>query len=86
MPGLQSELGDFPELGGLIAPRSLLAVHGKKDGLHSHPDVEQAMLHVNQLYKAAGAEDHFEFHWGGKGHQFYPEHMWSFVDRTFRRD
>ena len=86
VPGLQSELGGFPELGGLIAPRALLTVHGKKDGLHSHDDVQRAMAHVEQLFRAAGGESHFLFQWGEQGHQFYPERMWPFVTREFDID
>ena len=81
VPRAQSELGDFPDIGGLAAPRGLLAVHGRKDGLHSAPDVEAAMARVKSIFKHAGAADQFEFTWGDEGHKFYPEIMWPFIER-----
>ena len=40
VPGLR-DWGDWKEIGGLIAPRHLLIVHGRKDGLHHHNNFER---------------------------------------------
>ena len=52
------------DVGGLISPRALLGVNGKKDGLHHHADVDAAMAHVKAIYEAAGASERFEHAWG----------------------
>ncbi|MEC7564850.1 MAG: alpha/beta hydrolase family protein [Planctomycetota bacterium] len=85
VPKAQIELGDFADIGGLAAPTFLLAVHGRQDGLHHFPDVEKAMARVKQIYKAAQAGDNFAHRWGDKGHQFYPELMWPFIEAAIQQ-
>jgi hypothetical protein len=80
VPRAQVELGDMADVGALTAPRALLAVHGRKDGLHSFPDVEAAMGRVHSIYAAAGAPTRFHHKWGAEGHKFYPKFMWPFIE------
>jgi hypothetical protein len=80
VPGAQSALGDMADIGGLTAPRPLLAVHGRKDALHSSVAVEKAMARVSLIYKAADASKQFRFQWGAQGHKFYPKIMWPFIE------
>ena len=80
VPRVQAELGDMSDVGALTAPRLLLAVHGRKDGLHCFPDVEASMARVHSIYSAAGAENRFQHEWGAAGHKFYPEIMWPFIE------
>lgn len=80
VPRAQVELGDMADIGALAAPRFLLAVHGRKDSLHSFPDVEAAMARVRLIYSAADAADRFTHRWGDEGHKFYPELMWPFIE------
>lgn len=80
VPRAQTMLGDMADIGGLTAPRPLLAVHGQKDGLHSYPDVERAMARVGTIYQAAGSPDNFQHQWGTEGHKFYPDIMWPFIE------
>ncbi|MAD79399.1 MAG: hypothetical protein CMJ50_00955 [Planctomycetaceae bacterium] len=80
VPSAQVKLGDMTDIGGLTAPRPLLAVHGHKDGLHSYPDVERAMARVRSIYQSAGAPDRFRHEWGAEGHKFYPAIMWPFIE------
>ncbi len=80
VPRVQVELGDMSDVGALTAPRSMLAVHGRKDGLHSFSDVEAAMARVHSIYRAAGAKDRFRHEWGASGHKFYPEIMWPLIE------
>ena len=84
VPRVQAELADMSDVGALTAPRSLLAVHGRKDGLHSFPDVEAAMSRVHSIYQATGAKDRFRHEWGASGHKFYPEIMWPFIESALK--
>lgn len=81
VPRIQNEFGDLTDVGGLISPRALLAVHGKRDGLHHYDDVERAMAHVESIFQAAKVPGKFEHVWGNEGHQFYPELMWPFIEQ-----
>jgi len=83
VPRVQSELGDFSDIGALVAPRFLLAVHGKQDGLHYYPAVESAMTNVARIYSLLKQEDKFAHRWGEEGHKFYPQLMWPFVENAF---
>ncbi len=85
VPRAQAELGDMADIGSLTAPRALLAVHGRKDGLHSFPDVETAMARVASIYTAADASKQFQHKWGTSGHKFYPNIMWPFIEEKLGR-
>ncbi|MAR08589.1 MAG: hypothetical protein CL681_01275 [Blastopirellula sp.] len=85
VPRAQRQMGDMADIGALTAPRYLLAVHGRTDGLHSQPDVEAAMRRVATVYRAGDAGTHFRFAWGAAGHRFYPEIMWPFIESALRR-
>ena len=85
VPRAQVELGDMADIGALAAPRALLAVHGRKDGLHSYPDVEAAMARVHSIYSAAGASKRFRHEWGATGHKFYPDIMWPFIESALAK-
>jgi 7,8-dihydropterin-6-yl-methyl-4-(beta-D-ribofuranosyl)aminobenzene 5'-phosphate synthase len=78
VPGL-IDLGGLPGVCGLIAPRHLLAVNGRKDTLFSTAGVEQGAATVRSLYMAAGCPERFERRWGAEGHRFYKDLMWTFV-------
>ncbi len=78
VPGL-IDLGGLPGVCGLIAPRHLLAVNGRKDTLFSEKAVEKGAATVCLLYTAAGCPERFEHRWGAEGHRFYKDLMWPFV-------
>jgi hypothetical protein len=78
VPGL-IETGGLPGVAGLIAPRHLLAVNGRKDALFSEAAIERAVGGVWPIYKAAGHPERFEHRWGDAGHRFYANLMWPFV-------
>ena len=73
--------GDWKELGGLVAPRHLLVVHGVSDGLHHRPTVDKLGGQLKDIFKAAGAPGHTALEWGNSGHRFYPEKMWPFIEK-----
>jgi dienelactone hydrolase len=85
VPGL-IELGGLPGVAGLIAPRHLLAVNGRKDTLFSEAEIERAVGYVRPIYKAAGYPERFEHRWGAAGHRFYADLMWPFVVNALKQN
>ncbi len=83
VPGIL-RFGDFHDVAGLIAPRHLLVVNGRKDELFDSEEVERAVAGVRAVYNAAGCPDHFEHCWGAEGHRFYSDLMWPFIERAMR--
>jgi dienelactone hydrolase len=82
VPGVM-ELGGLANVAGLVAPRYLLAVNGRKDGLFPVEEVESAAAAVRAIYLAAACPQRFEHRWGAAGHRFYKELMWPFVMAAF---
>lgn len=76
--------GDWKELGGLVAPRHLLIVHGVDDSLHHPPTVEKLAVSIGKIFQAAGVPDHSALKWGNSGHRFYPKKMWPFIEKGLR--
>ena len=83
VPGIL-EWGDLYDVAGLIAPRWLLAVNGRKDTLHEAPSIERAASRARAIYKAAGHSDRFDHRWGPEGHRFYSDLMWPFVMQSMK--
>ena len=85
VPGLRN-WGDWKELGGLVAPRHLLVIHGVSDGLHHRPTVDKLGAQLKNIFKAAGASGNTALEWGQGGHRFYPEKMWPFIEEALGRE
>ena len=77
--------GDWKELGGLVAPRHLLLVHGVSDGLHHRPTVDKLGGQLKNIFKAVGAPNNTELEWGNSGHRFYPDKMWPFIEKALAK-
>jgi dienelactone hydrolase len=84
VPGLL-RFGEFSDVAGLIAPRPLLTVNGRRDPLFPPQEVERAVADVRRIYAAAGAEDAYQHEWGPEGHRFYSALMWPFVRDAMSR-
>jgi hypothetical protein len=78
LPGI-TQVADMPDLGGLIAPRRLLIVAGKKDPLARYAGVEQGFQRTREIFAAAQVGDRVRLVAGEGGHQFYPELAWPVV-------
>ena len=78
VPGL-IEFGGLTGVAGLIAPRHLLAVNGRKDALFSEAAIERATSETKAIFQASGHAERFEHRWGAAGHRFYADLMWPFV-------
>ncbi|MFP6872297.1 MAG: hypothetical protein VCA55_02215 [Verrucomicrobiales bacterium] len=81
VPGVRN-WGDWQELGGLIAPRELLIVHGVEDSLHHRPTIEKLFSRVHRIYRAAGVPGRVTLSWGKSGHRFYPDLMWPVIGKA----
>jgi dienelactone hydrolase len=64
IPLLPNEL-DFPEILGLRAPLPALVLNDSEDSLFTLPEMQRAEKILKEVYKKAGAEDHFK-------NSFYP--------------
>jgi dienelactone hydrolase len=84
IPGIL-ELGEMCDVAGLIAPRHLLIVNGKKDALFSVADVNRAAECTRAIYIAGGYPDRFEHRWGNEGHRFYKDLMWDFIINALQK-
>lgn len=78
LPGVM-QVADMPDLAGLIAPRRLLIVAGRKDNLARFEGVEQGFRRAREIFRAAGSADRVRLVAGEGGHQFYPELAWPMV-------
>jgi dienelactone hydrolase len=81
VPGIL-RFGDFHDVAGLIAPRHLLIVNGRKDDLFAVEEVERAVAGVRAIYQASGHPERFEHRWGPEGHRFYSDLMWPVIERA----
>ncbi|OGF46588.1 MAG: hypothetical protein A2231_02835, partial [Candidatus Firestonebacteria bacterium RIFOXYA2_FULL_40_8] len=78
VPGMV-KLGEMCDIAGLIAPRPLLIIAGKKDDIFPIKGVEFAYKKLQKVYKVAGAPKNLEKHIGPEGHRFYRERIWDFI-------
>ena len=83
VPGLRN-WGDWAELGGLVAPRHLLLVHGVDDSLHHRPTVEKVYGEIKKIFEKVDAEKNVSLKWGNQGHRFYPSLMWPFIEEGLK--
>lgn len=81
LPGIYA-VADMPDLAGLIAPRHLLIVAGKKDDLARFEGVVEGVERARRIFAAAGAADHVRLLADDGGHQFYPELAWPEINRV----
>ena len=85
IPGIM-RFGDASDVAGLIAPRHLCIVNGKKDELFPLPEIDKAVNRVKEIYRAAGCPEHFIHGYGEEGHRFYRDLMWPFVDSIIKTE
>jgi len=81
VPGVL-RFGEIWDVLGLIAPRHLCIVNGKKDTLFPLSEVDRAAEQVKRLYTIASVPDRAEHHYGPEGHRFYANLMWPFIENA----
>ena len=81
VPGILTQF-DMGDIAGLIAPRPLVIVNGKDDGIFPlNSALEQAGIARN-LYALAGAQPAFRHVIGQEGHRFYAREGWAAFDEV----
>ncbi len=78
LPGIL-QVADMPDMAGLIAPRHLLIVAGRKDALARFEGVEEGFRLAQRAFTAAGAADRIRLLAGDGEHRFYPELAWPAI-------
>ena len=79
VPGVAAQF-DMGDIAGLIAPRPLVLVSGKHDGIFPLDSaLEQAEI-ARSLYERAGAAHAFWHVIGQEGHRFYAREGWAAFD------
>lgn len=69
VPLLPNEL-DFPEILGLRVPLPTLVLNDSEDQLYTLPEMKRAEQILGEVYKKAGAEDHFKCSYYPGPHKF----------------
>ena len=67
---------EMPDVMGLFAPRPVVLVAGKEDGIFPIAGVRKAFRHLKTIYAAAGAAGRCHLVVGGEGHRFYAKEAW----------
>ncbi|MBQ2939318.1 MAG: hypothetical protein IJE00_03015 [Clostridia bacterium] len=75
IPGIARDF-DMGDLGGLIAPRGLVVVHGKEDPIFPDAGVRRVYAEIERLYAAAGAPDRCRLVTGPGEHRFFADLSW----------
>ncbi|MFH0797083.1 MAG: alpha/beta hydrolase family protein [Candidatus Omnitrophota bacterium] len=80
IPGIMN-LADMGDLGGLMAPRVLIIVAGKKDEIFPLRGVKRAFRQTKKIYQDFKAERNLHLLVGEKGHRFYQDLAWPVLRR-----
>jgi|GEM_PF-93809 len=70
---------DMGDLGGLIAPRKLLLVNGKSDGIFPLAGAKESFAVIQNAYNTAEASDNCYHLVGNGGHMFFPNDAWPIL-------
>ena len=85
VPGLL-KYAEMPDVMGLFAPRPVVCVAGKDDGIFPVDGVMRAFTRLKEIYTAAGAADHCHLVIGNEGHRFYAKEAWPKMLKEIRQD
>ena len=84
VPGLFNH-AEMPDVMGLFAPRPVVVVAGKTDGIFPIEGVRRAFRKLKEIYKAVGAADRCHLVVGPEGHRFYADLAWPKMMKELRR-
>lgn len=86
VPLLPNEL-DFPEIMGLRVPLPTLVLNDREDQLYTLPEMKRAESILSEVYKKAGASDHFKCSYHPGFHKFdaaMQEEAFNWLDRWLK--
>ncbi len=80
VPGI-ARYFDMGDIGGMIAPRKLVIVHGVTDVGFYKPGVDKSYDLVSKAYETAGCPQNCDLVTGPAGHRFYADLSWPVVHK-----
>lgn len=84
IPGLL-QVAEMPDIAGLIAPRPLVLVNGRRDEMIPIAASQKAFRHLKRIYAACGAGDRCKLVIGPEGHRFYSAPGWRAMEKYLQR-
>lgn len=75
LPGLLNHF-ELADLAGLIAPRPLVVVHGRRDPSFPYAGTQRAYGEIERIYAAFGAPEQCRLVTGEGGHRFFANLAW----------
>lgn len=76
---------DMGDIGALMAPRKLVVVCGKDDGIFPLDGVQKTFSLIQGVYTMLGQEADCRLVIGDGGHQFYPDEAWPVIHTYLER-
>lgn len=80
IPGIANYF-DMGDMGGMIAPRKLIVVHGVEDKIFLKEGVENSFELICKGYEAAGCPENCHLVSGPAGHRFYADLSWPILHK-----
>jgi len=84
VPGLL-QYAEMADVLGLFAPRPVVVVAGKEDGIFPIKGVRKAFADLKRIYRAAGAENRCHLVVGPGDHRFYADAAWPVMLKELGR-
>jgi dienelactone hydrolase len=76
-----AEYMDMGDIAAAIAPRKLIVINGRKDGIFPDHGVREGFDTVKKVYKAAGVPENCIMTTGEGGHRYYKANAWEAFDK-----
>ena len=84
VPGLL-KYAEMSDIMGLFAPRPVVIIAGKKDGIFPIAATRKAFRELKTIYRAFGAADRCHLVIGEEGHRFYAAKAWPVLIKEINR-
>jgi dienelactone hydrolase len=82
IPGIMN-WGRMSDVAGLVAPRPISVIHGRKDDIYPITETRKAFEELRKIYESAGAGSHLQLFEGAEGHRYYQAGAWPFIRHYF---
>lgn len=84
IPGLL-KVAEMSDIMGLFAPKPVVIVAGKEDGIFPIRATRRAFRELRRIYKSFGAGGRCHLVVGGGGHRFYADDAWPVMLKEIQR-